>query len=102
MSKQLAVVTMNIKRKWFAAILAVPPRKKIEYRQLKPYWERRLASVRKGPFKLRLLNGMLPPVPEAIIVVDRLQRSERDQEFRLHLGRILSVKHWDRANERPT
>ena len=60
-----------------------------------------MASVGKGHFKLRLMNGMLPPVPEALIVVDRLVRNKVNGEFRLHLGRILSVKHWDRARECP-
>jgi hypothetical protein len=102
MPGELPVVTMNIARKWFAAILSVPPRKKIEYRELKPFWERRFALVGNGPFQLRLLNGMLDPVPEALIVVDRLERDEGNGEFRLHLGRVLSVKNWDRKRECPT
>jgi hypothetical protein len=101
MASDLPVVTMNIARKWFAAILAQPPRKKVEYRSMSPYWERRLASVGDGPFKLRLLNGMLPPVPEALILVNRLERDEANKEFRLRLGCVLSVKNWDRDRERP-
>lgn len=102
MAKDLPVVTMNIKRRYFAEILARPARKKIEYRSLSPFWIRRLADVGDGPFKLRLLNGMLPPVPEATIMVTRLERDEDEEEFRLHLGRVLSVKHWDRDSERTT
>jgi hypothetical protein len=48
-----------------------------------------------------LLNGMLPPVPEAWLIVDLLERDEELGEFRLHLGRILSVKYWDRKKECP-
>jgi hypothetical protein len=44
---------------------------------------------------------MLPPVPEALIIVDHLERDEAVGEFRLHLGRVLSVKYWDRKRERP-
>ncbi len=101
MAKELPIVTMNIAREWFADILAIPRRKDIEYRAMSPFWERRLAAVGDGPFKLRLLNGMLPPVPEALIVVDLLERDEVLGEFRLHLGEVLSVRHWDRKKERP-
>jgi hypothetical protein len=101
MAKELPFVTMNIAREWFAEILAIPRRKQIEYRAMSPFWERRLQDVGDGPFKLRLLNGMLPPVPEALIMVDLLERDEELGEFRLHLGRVLSVKHWDRKRECP-
>lgn len=101
MAKSLPVVTMNIARKWLAEILAIPRRKDIEYRNMSPFWERRFESVGDGPFKLRLLNGMLPPVPEALIVVDHLERDREIGEFRLRLGRVLSVKYWARKRERP-
>jgi hypothetical protein len=101
MAQDLPTVTMNIERKWFAAILAIPCRHPIEYRKLSPFYESRFAAVGDGPFKLRLLNGMLPPVPEALIVVDHLERDEEEGEFRLHLGKVLSVKHWDRKKECP-
>lgn len=101
MAKDLPTVTMNIARQWFACILAIPRRKDIEYRNISPFWERRLEAVGNGPFKLRLLNGMLPPVPEALIMVDLLERDEALGEFRLHLGRVLSVKYWDRKRETP-
>jgi hypothetical protein len=101
MAKMLPIVTMNIARRWFADILAIPRRKEIEYRAMSPFWESRLKIVGKGKFRLRLLNGMLPPVPEALIVVNRLERKEKLGEFRLHLGRVVSVKHWDRKNECP-
>ena len=68
---------------------------------MSPFWMQRFAAVGDGPFKLRLLNGMLPPVPEAMIIVDRLERDELEDEFRLRLGRVLSVKNWDRDRECP-
>lgn len=102
MSADLPMVTMNIQRVWFAEILSVPPRKSIEYRQMSSFWDRRLKAVGDGPFMLRLLNGMLPPVPEAVIMVDLLERDEAIGEFRFHLGKVLSVKHWDRKRECPT
>ena len=51
-------LVVNIKRQFFAEILAKPPRKIVEYRKMKEYWERRLEKVGKPPFNLRLLNGM--------------------------------------------
>jgi hypothetical protein len=95
-------LVVNIKRQFFADILAQPRRKVIEYRSLSDYWESRLEKVGKPPFNLRLLNGMTPPVPEATVRVIKVVRSKKNQEIELHLGKVLSVKHWDRKKERPT
>ena len=48
-------ITTTIEREWLAEIIAGT--KKIEYRQIQPYWKRRFAKV-SVPFELRLLNGM--------------------------------------------
>jgi len=50
-------ITTTIEREWLAEIIAGT--KKIEYRQIKPYWTRRFEKV-SVPFELRLLNGMNP------------------------------------------
>ena len=94
-------LVVNIKRQFFADILAQPRRKWIEYRTMKQYWERRLEKVGKEPFNLRLLNGMTPPVPEATIRVTKVVRRKKDKVIELHLGKVLDVKHWDRKKERP-
>jgi hypothetical protein len=78
---------MNIERQWFAAILARPTRKTVEYRTLSDYWLRRLEKVGDPPF-----------FPAANATAD--PRSNRPSE--LHLGRVIEVKHWDRAREKPT
>ena len=101
MDKDQSLLVMNIKREYFAAILSIPKRKNIEYRDLSSYWLSRLAKVGSAPFKLRLLNGMLPPVPEAIIKVERVEIDKKNNEIRFHLGRVLQVKNWDRKNELP-
>lgn len=101
MARDLPTVTMNVERRWFADILATPPRKDIEYRAMSPYWESRFGAVGDGPFKLRLLNGMRHPIPEALIIVNHLERDEELSEFRLHLGDVLSVKNWNRKRECP-
>ena len=90
-------LTMNIKREWFAAIL--DGSHPIEYRRMSPFWKRRIEPL-TTPFKLRLLNGMLRPIPEAEIIVTRVER--KDGEYRLHLGKVMRVKHWNRKTGKPT
>lgn len=94
-------LVVTIKRQFFAAILAQPRRKSIEYRDLTDYWEARLANVGKPPFNLRLINGMTPPVPEATVRVTKVIRNKSTKLFELHLGKVLEVKHWDRKKECP-
>jgi hypothetical protein len=43
-------ITTTIEREWLAEIIAGT--KKIEYRQIKPYWTKRFAKV-SVPFELR-------------------------------------------------
>ena len=95
-------LVVNIKRQYLADILALPRRKWIEYRDLSEYWESRLENVGKPPFNLRLLNGMTPPIPEATVRVMKVVRKKSTKTIELHLGRVLSVKHWDRKKESPT
>jgi hypothetical protein len=95
-------LVVNIKSQYFEAILALPPRKRIEYHEMRSYWESRLEKVGKPPFNLRLLNGMTPPVPEATVRVTKVVRRKSSKTIELHLGKVLSVKHWDRKKECPT
>lgn len=94
-------LVVNIKRQYFADILAQPRRQHIGHRGLKDYWERRLEKVGKPPFNLRLLNGMTPPVPEATVRVTKAVRRKSTKTIELYLGNVLSVKHWDRKKKRP-
>ncbi len=89
-------LTMNIERQFFAAIVAGT--KRIEYREVKPFWKRRIEPL-APPFTLRLLNGMRTPIPEALVMVTRVTRV--DGVYRLHLGRVMSVKRWDRRAQNP-
>jgi hypothetical protein len=96
------IITTTIKREWFAEIVART--KRIEYREVKPYWTSRLRRV-TIPFRLVLRNGMTPPVPVATVRIDRItptpRRNPRSGTYALHVGRVLRVEHWDRARERP-
>ena len=91
-------LTTTIKREWLREIVA--RRKRVEYRDLKPYWTKRLGAV-KAPFLLRLINGMDRKAPEVTVVVQRVRRNARRGSYELHLGRIVEVKHWDSRSERP-
>lgn len=94
----METLTMNIKREFFAAIVART--KPIEYRRRSAFWRKRIEPL-TAPFKLRLLNGMLHPVPEAVVMVKRVTTDRAGREYRLHLGRVMSVKRWDRRTQKP-
>lgn len=91
-------LTMNIERRYFAEIVAGT--KRIEYRRRSPFWKKRIEPL-TTPFRLRLLNGMTHPIPEAVVVVNRVTRDRQGREYRLHLGRILAVRRWDGRAQKP-
>ncbi len=91
-------ITTTIERRWLAQIIAGT--KKIEYRQIKPYWANRIAKV-SVPFELRLLNGMNPPVPEVTVLIHRITKDRRAGEYRLHIKKVLGFKHWDKRQQKP-
>ncbi len=91
-------LTMNIERPYFAAIVAGT--KRVEYRRRSKFWKRRIEPL-TTPFKLRLLNGMTHPIPEAVVIVTRATRDHGGREYRLHLGRVLRVRRWDRRRQLP-
>jgi hypothetical protein len=92
------MLTTTIKRPWLAAIIAGT--KKIEYRQIKPYWTKRLKSVTM-PFGLRLLNGMNPPVPEVTVLIHKVTTHRRERAYELHIKKVLGFKHWDKRRQLP-
>jgi hypothetical protein len=92
-------ITTTIKREWLREI--VSGRKRIEYREIKPYWTEQLEG-RSVPFLLRLINGMDAHAPEVTVLVERVRRNPRERHFELHLGRIVDVRNWDRKRERPS
>jgi hypothetical protein len=89
---------MNIKRKWFAAIVA--GEHPIEYRRRSRYWRWRIEPL-TAPFKLRLINGMIHPIPEAEVIVNKVTTNRSGTEYRLHLGRVLRVRRWDKKARQP-
>jgi hypothetical protein len=91
-------ITTTIKREWLREIVA--GRKRIEYREVKPYWTKRLECVAR-PFLLRLINGMQAKAPEVTVVVRRVRKNSRSGYFELYLGKLAEVRNWDRKRERP-
>ena len=53
------------------------------------------------PFKLRLLNGMNPSVPEVTVLIHRIARDRRAGKYLLHIKRVLGYKHWDKQRRKP-
>lgn len=96
--ERMDTLTMNIERQYFAAIVAGT--KKVEYRRRSKFWKRRIEPL-TTPFKLRLLNGMTHPIPEAVVAVTRVTTDRAGSEYRLHLGEVLAVRRWDRRTRRP-
>jgi hypothetical protein len=97
-------ITTTLKRQWFAEI--VDRTKKIEYREIKPYWTTRLSKV-STPFRLVLRNGMNHPIPVLTVRIDRVtpnpkrKTNRRNGSYALHIGRVLKVEHWDRTERKP-
>jgi hypothetical protein len=86
-------ITTTIKREWLSKIIRGV--KKIEYREVKPYWSKRLEGI-ECPFELRIINGMSKTAPEAILRIDKVTvggETPTSLEYELHIGAVLKTKH---------
>jgi hypothetical protein len=92
-------ITTTIERQWLREIAA--GRKRVEYREIKPYWTERLSRV-KAPFELRLINGMQVKAPEITVLVRSVGENEREGCYELHISKIISLKNWNLRREQPT
>ena len=95
-NRNMMQITTTIKREWFSQI--VSRQKKVEYREDKPYWQRRLEGI-EVPFRLKLINGMRPDSPRLTVTVVKVRK--RNGNFELHLGRVRAVMYWDRNKNQP-
>lgn len=109
----MQTLTTTIKRQWLAKIVAGT--KKIEYREIKPYWDERLPKY-SVPFKLRMINGMSKTAPEVTVLVNKVDigyqtdratlRASDDlyegHVYRLHIAKVLSYKNWDKKRGIPS
>jgi len=91
-------ITTTIKRSWLAEIIAGT--KKIEYREIKPYWTKRLKTF-TVPFELHLVNGVNPPVPEVTVLIHKITMNRRERLYEFHIKKVLGFKHWDRRRQMP-
>ncbi len=87
-------LTTTIKRRFLAEIVAGT--KKIEYREIKPYWTKKFKVVSR-PFALRLINGMSRKAPEVTLQIKRITLGDA---YELHIGKILEVKNWPLKSRR--
>jgi hypothetical protein len=92
-------ITTTIKREWLAQIAA--KEKRIEYREIKPYWTKRFERV-QAPFLLRLINGMDKFAPRLTVIVSRVRKNGRSGEYELRLGKIVDVQYWDVKRRKPS
>ncbi len=83
-------ITTTIKQQWLVEILA--GRKTIEYREIKPYWTKKLQAV-SVPFDLRMINGMRSRAPEAAVRIIKVIKNLRSNEYQLHIGKVLNRKY---------
>ncbi len=81
-------ITTTIKRRFLAEIVAGT--KKVEYREIKPYWTKKFGAVSR-PFILRLINGMTKKAPEVTVQINRITTGDA---YELRIGKILKVKNW--------
>lgn len=86
----MRTLTTTIKRPFLREIIAGT--KKIEYREIKPYWDKRLANY-EPPFLLRLINGMIPNAPEATVEVVKVKKNRWRGVYELHLGKVVDIKN---------
>lgn len=91
-------ITTTIKRPFLAEIIA--GEKRVEYREMKPYWKKRLDGV-SLPFELRLINGMQEHAPEVTVIVGRVSRNQRTREYELHIRSVVKHSNWDKRRRVP-
>jgi hypothetical protein len=89
-SSNMKRITTTIKREWLDKIVAGT--KKVEYREIKPYWTERFDGI-EFPFELRLINGMSKKAPEATLLISRITTVLPTNEYALHIAKVLSTKN---------
>lgn len=99
-------ITTQIKREFFSQI--VSGEKKTEYREIKPYWKKRLGSI-SVPFELCLMNGMPKGggAPEVLVLIDRIAKFPKARNYfkkghySLRISKVLKVSNWDKRKKCP-
>jgi len=93
----MKILYLTLKRQWFQMILSGA--KKEEYREIKPYWNRRLHTETFGIIEFR--NGYSKDCPRFQIECLSVQRGlgivewgapEKEVVYILRLGKVLNVE----------
>ena len=94
----MTILHLTLKRKWFDMIASGEKRE--EYREIKPYWIKRLSGKRYDAIRFR--NGYSPDSPTMLVELKGVYRSlgivewgapEGEPVYMLSLGEILEVDY---------
>ena len=85
-----SILHLNLRREYFAKIASKT--KRVETREQKPYWKKRLEGRHYDVIKFR--NGYAKNAPEMLVEFRGLRKRRRHYE--IELGRILEIKRWKR------
>lgn len=102
----MRILHLTLKKKWFDLIAL--GHKKIEYREVKPYWKTRL--MKNGHFRnydvIHFRNGYAKDAPTMVVefkgvaVVNRMIHKPKngeellDDTFAIKLGKVLEIKNY--------
>ena len=98
METAMTILHLTLNRKWFDMIAS--GKKREEYREIKPYWNKRLSSKHYDAVRFR--NGYSPSSPTMLIGLRSIHISlghpewgapEDDQVYVLWLGDILEIDY---------
>ncbi|MFW5705163.1 MAG: ASCH domain-containing protein [Nanoarchaeota archaeon] len=81
------ILHLNLFKKYFKQI--ANGEKKIEYREIKPYWTKRLVGTIYDEVHFR--NGYQKNAPFMRVRFEKLTVSK---EYEIHLGKILEIKNY--------
>ena len=85
-----SILHLNLRREYFAKIASKT--KRVETRERKPYWKKRLEGRHYDVIKFR--NGYTKSAPKMLVEFRGLTKRRRNYE--IQLGRILKIKRWKR------
>jgi hypothetical protein len=90
------VLNLNLHREFFAPIAGGT--KRIEYRERKAYWKKRLEGRKYDVVRFR--NGYSSTAPEMIVRYRGLRK--RGKTYEILLGKVVSIKRWPAKLRTPT
>lgn len=86
----MKILHLTLKKKWFEMILS--GEKKEEYREIKPYWTKRLIYGRRGGYDaIKFTNGYGNDKPSFIIELKGIYRTLGIEKWGAPLGETVYV-----------